>query len=56
MKNGTPTNAASPMPRAARRTRREGKENATDWREAIRPHDATQMDTVLVVSFDRSFT
>ena len=46
IKNGTPTNAASPMPRAARRASKEENENATDWSEAIRPHDATQMDTM----------
>ena len=51
-KNGTPTNAASPIPRAARRTSKDGNEKAKDCIEAMRPHDATHMETVQTVSPD----
>ena len=47
MKNGTPTNAASPTPRAARSTRRDAKEKDKDCNEAIRPHDATHNATMI---------
>ena len=50
MKNGTPTNAASPIPRAARRISRDANEKATDCTDAITPHDATHTETVQTVS------
>ena len=50
MKKGTPTNAASPIPRAARRTSRDMNEEATDCVEALRPHDATHVETMRTLS------
>ena len=48
----TPTNAASPTPRAACKNSRETNESAKDCIEAMRPQEATHMETVRTVGFN----